>query len=99
LPGLPGLPVSDLGVSREQQHVSLSNIAEFDREDEARIVGVALQRQRQFRRRAEPIAVDPPPVVTPGVVAPGIVFSEEIVDPPPVLPRDGMVVEQPRSAR
>jgi hypothetical protein len=68
LPSLPGLPVADLRVGREQQHVSLSNIAEFEREDEARVVGVTLQRQRQFGRGAEPVAVDAPPVVAPVLV-------------------------------
>ena len=74
---LPGLPVTDLCVGREQKHVSLSNIAEFKRENEARVVGVALQRQRQFGRGAKPVAVDAPPSV-----APVIVLCEEFLDAP-----------------
>ena len=98
LPGLPRLPVADLRVGREQQHVSFSRLAQFERKDETRVVGIALKRQSQFRRRTEPIAIDAPPVVALGGVAPGVVLAEEIVDLPPVFLVDGTTVRQPWSA-
>src|SRR6266566_6908058 len=79
-PGLPGLPVADLRVGSEQEHVALAGLADLERQHEARIVRVALQRERQFGRGAEPFAVDAPPVGTYDIV-----LLEEFIDPPPII--------------
>ena len=79
-PGLPGLPVADLRVAGEQQHVALAGLAKLEREHEARVVGVALQRKRQFRRGAKPLAVDAPPIG-----AGEVIFPEEVIDFPPII--------------
>ena len=77
---MPGLPVADLRVGSEQEHVALAWLAKLERQHQARIVRVALQRERQFRRGAEPFAVDAPPVG-----AGNVVVLEEFIDRPPII--------------
>ena len=57
----PREPVADLGVGRKQKHVTLSRRAALQRKDQARVVRVADQIERERLRRAEPIGVDAPP--------------------------------------
>ena len=59
----PRQPVPDLGVAHEQGDLPLARLAEFQRQDEARVVRVAVQVERELLGGAEPVAVDPPPVI------------------------------------
>src|SRR6516225_357493 len=88
-PGLPGLPIADLRVGSEQEHVALAGLAELERQYEARIVRVALQRKRKLRRGAEPFTVDAPPVG-----AGNVVVLEESIDRPPIISVVGWLVEK-----
>jgi hypothetical protein len=62
LPILPRKPTSDLRVGGEKKNVTCSDLAEFQGHDEACVIGVALQRQREFRRWSQPVAVNPSPL-------------------------------------
>jgi hypothetical protein len=52
-------------------------------------VRVALQRERQFGRGAEPFAVNAPPVGTRDIV-----LLEKFIDPPPIISIVGRLVEK-----
>src|SRR6476659_8233594 len=79
-PRLPRLPIAHLRVGSEQEHVALTGLADLERQHEARIIRVALQREGQFGRGAEPFAVDAPPLG-----ACDIVLLEEFIDPRPII--------------
>src|SRR5271166_1944879 len=72
---LPGQPIADLGVRREQQHLAAGR--QLDRQYQTRVIGRRVEVQRKLRGSSQPVLIDPPPtlILLPGVGAGAVIVA------------------------
>src|SRR5688500_9957719 len=72
---VPGFPVPNLSVRREQQDAPTAH--ELNSEDQARIVGVTIELERKLAGCTQPIIIDVAPEVLMGFVVERVVAGKE----------------------